>query len=291
MRCTGERRATSRQPFSARRPARTRSAPRCAPAARRHRRGQRRAVELDRPGHVAIVRPRHRGRRVPVTTVDRARDRLAATVASYQKHQLQAPARSPGSACSTSAGCSAGRTQPDARRPRRRDHQGRAARPATPPASPRRRSTAWRRYFAQQNSGKRNVSLDMNKPEAKEIILALAERCDVLIENFRPGVADADGHRLRGDRGAQPAHRLRLDQRLRADRPVGRAQGVRLGRGRRGRLRRLAGRRPRRRRGQRPVQPRRRLHRDGVLRRRSSPRCSSASAPGVASTSTCRWPR
>jgi CoA:oxalate CoA-transferase len=44
-------------------------------------------------------------------------------------------------------------------------------------------------YYAQQNSGKRNVSLDMNVPAAKEILLALAEQCDVLIENFRPGVA------------------------------------------------------------------------------------------------------
>jgi len=48
-------------------------------------------------------------------------------------------------------------------------------------------------YYAQQNSGKRNVSLDMGVPEAKEILLALAERCDVLIENFRPGVADRMG--------------------------------------------------------------------------------------------------
>jgi CoA:oxalate CoA-transferase len=44
-------------------------------------------------------------------------------------------------------------------------------------------------YYAQQNSGKRNVSLDMNVPAAKEILLDLAEHCDVLIENFRPGVA------------------------------------------------------------------------------------------------------
>lgn len=48
-------------------------------------------------------------------------------------------------------------------------------------------------YYAQVNSGKRNVSLDMNVPEAKEILLALAEHCDVLIENFRPGVADRMG--------------------------------------------------------------------------------------------------
>ena len=48
-------------------------------------------------------------------------------------------------------------------------------------------------YYAQQNSGKHNVSLDTNLPEAKEVLLALAERCDVLIENFRPGVAERMG--------------------------------------------------------------------------------------------------
>ena len=48
-------------------------------------------------------------------------------------------------------------------------------------------------YFVQQNAGKRNVSLDMDKPEARDILLALAERCDVLVENFRGGVADKMG--------------------------------------------------------------------------------------------------
>jgi crotonobetainyl-CoA:carnitine CoA-transferase CaiB-like acyl-CoA transferase len=43
-------------------------------------------------------------------------------------------------------------------------------------------------YFIQQNVGKRNISLDLTKPEAVEIIKQLIEKCDVLIENFRPGV-------------------------------------------------------------------------------------------------------
>jgi CoA:oxalate CoA-transferase len=43
-------------------------------------------------------------------------------------------------------------------------------------------------YFVQQNAGKRNVSLDLSKPGAAEIVLGLAQRCDVLVENFRPGV-------------------------------------------------------------------------------------------------------
>ncbi len=48
-------------------------------------------------------------------------------------------------------------------------------------------------YFAQQNVGKRNISLDMKRPEALDILLRLADRCDVLVENFRPGVIDRMG--------------------------------------------------------------------------------------------------
>ena len=43
-------------------------------------------------------------------------------------------------------------------------------------------------YCVQQNAGKRNVSLDLSKPGAAEIVLGLAQHCDVLVENFRPGV-------------------------------------------------------------------------------------------------------
>ena len=48
-------------------------------------------------------------------------------------------------------------------------------------------------YFVQQNVGKRNISLDTTKPEAVELLLRLADQCDVLIENFRPGVLDRIG--------------------------------------------------------------------------------------------------
>jgi crotonobetainyl-CoA:carnitine CoA-transferase CaiB-like acyl-CoA transferase len=48
-------------------------------------------------------------------------------------------------------------------------------------------------YFAQQNAGKRNVSMDMRRPEATELLLRLAETSDILLENFRPGVMDAMG--------------------------------------------------------------------------------------------------
>lgn len=48
-------------------------------------------------------------------------------------------------------------------------------------------------YFVQQNVGKRNVSLDMSRPEGVDLLLRLADRCDVLVENFRPGVTTRMG--------------------------------------------------------------------------------------------------
>jgi crotonobetainyl-CoA:carnitine CoA-transferase CaiB-like acyl-CoA transferase len=48
-------------------------------------------------------------------------------------------------------------------------------------------------YFVQQNVGKRNVSLDLQQPEAVELVAQLAERCDVLVENFRAGIMDKLG--------------------------------------------------------------------------------------------------
>ena len=43
-------------------------------------------------------------------------------------------------------------------------------------------------YFIQQNVGKLNVSLNFDDVRAIDIAKQLADRCDVVIENFRPGV-------------------------------------------------------------------------------------------------------
>jgi crotonobetainyl-CoA:carnitine CoA-transferase CaiB-like acyl-CoA transferase len=48
-------------------------------------------------------------------------------------------------------------------------------------------------YFTQQNCGKRNISLDLRDARAVETLLRIAEHCDILIENFRPGVMDRMG--------------------------------------------------------------------------------------------------
>ena len=58
-------------------------------------------------------------------------------------------------------------------------------------SSPRVNSNAT--YFIQQNVGKRNISLDLTKPEAVDLITRLVDKCDVVIENFRPGVMQRMG--------------------------------------------------------------------------------------------------
>ena len=43
--------------------------------------------------------------------------------------------------------------------------------------------------FAQQNAGKENLCVDLKQPAGVDLVLALARQADVLVENFRPGVA------------------------------------------------------------------------------------------------------
>ena len=47
-------------------------------------------------------------------------------------------------------------------------------------------ATAWMAI----NSNKRNIALDLTKPKAIEIVHRLAEKADVVMENFRPGIMD-----------------------------------------------------------------------------------------------------
>jgi CoA:oxalate CoA-transferase len=53
------------------------------------------------------------------------------------------------------------------------------------------RGQSW--LFTLSNVGKRSISLDLGKPGASEVVLALVRECDVVIENFRPGVLDRLG--------------------------------------------------------------------------------------------------
>ncbi|WP_242404824.1 CaiB/BaiF CoA transferase family protein [Novosphingobium sp. MBES04] len=44
------------------------------------------------------------------------------------------------------------------------------------------------RYFAQLNAGKRSLACDLKNPAMQETIRKLASQCDIVVENFRPGV-------------------------------------------------------------------------------------------------------
>src|SRR2546430_15614132 len=44
-------------------------------------------------------------------------------------------------------------------------------------------------YFEANNRHKKSLTLDLKKPEAREIVYKLAEKSDVFVQNFRKGVA------------------------------------------------------------------------------------------------------
>jgi len=48
-------------------------------------------------------------------------------------------------------------------------------------------------YYAQQNAGKRNVSLNLNVEGARELALMLCDDADIIVENFRAGALEAFG--------------------------------------------------------------------------------------------------
>ncbi len=48
-------------------------------------------------------------------------------------------------------------------------------------------------YFEGHNRGKKSITLDLRTPEAIEVVKRLAPLCDVVVENFRPGVMEAMG--------------------------------------------------------------------------------------------------
>lgn len=43
-------------------------------------------------------------------------------------------------------------------------------------------------YYHQQNAGKRNISIDLRHPGAKDLVFDLVRQADILIENYRPDV-------------------------------------------------------------------------------------------------------
>jgi formyl-CoA transferase len=48
-------------------------------------------------------------------------------------------------------------------------------------------------YFTMLNHNKRSITLDTKNPKGMEVLIALVKTCDVLVENFAPGVLDRMG--------------------------------------------------------------------------------------------------
>src|SRR6202012_2456589 len=48
-------------------------------------------------------------------------------------------------------------------------------------------------YYVALNRNKRDVLLDLQTSRGREVALELAARCDVVVQNFRPGVMDRLG--------------------------------------------------------------------------------------------------
>ena len=59
-------------------------------------------------------------------------------------------------------------------------------------------------YYLSLNRNKRDVVIDLATPRGAELALALAGRCDVVIQNFRPGVVDRLGLGFEAVAGVRP---------------------------------------------------------------------------------------
>ncbi|MCC6437407.1 MAG: CoA transferase [Acidimicrobiales bacterium] len=59
-------------------------------------------------------------------------------------------------------------------------------------------------YYVQQNRGKRSLGVDFSRPETLELLRELADRCDVVVENFGPGVLERRGLDQAPLRGRNP---------------------------------------------------------------------------------------
>jgi len=59
-------------------------------------------------------------------------------------------------------------------------------------------------YFARVNAGKESVGVDLSQPRGREVVLDLARRADVLVENFMPGVVARLGCDYEAVRAVKP---------------------------------------------------------------------------------------
>ena len=61
------------------------------------------------------------------------------------------------------------------------------------PRDPEHRNTSQSTYFFQQNHSKKSLALDFKHPKSRELLKKLTASCDVVVENFTPGVMSRAG--------------------------------------------------------------------------------------------------
>ncbi len=59
-------------------------------------------------------------------------------------------------------------------------------------------------YYVNLNRGKKSITLNLKHPEGKRVFIELVKRCDVLLENFRPGTMERLGLGYRALREVNP---------------------------------------------------------------------------------------
>ncbi len=82
------------------------------------------------------------------------------------------------------------------------------------------RDTSEAAYYLSCNRGKLSVAVDFTTPDGQRIVRDLARQADVLVENYKVGGLEKYGLDYPAVAAANPRARLRVDHRLRAERPV-----------------------------------------------------------------------
>ena len=83
--------------------------------------------------------------------------------------------------------------------------------------------------FLAINRNKRSLGLDLKQPAGQQVFRRLAQRADILVENFRPGTLDALGLGYADLSGRTPRADLLLHLWLWPNRPGSRARRLRSG--------------------------------------------------------------
>ena len=145
--------------------------------------------------------------------------------------------------------------------------------------------------FCLANRGKRSLVLDLSGESGRAVLRRLAESADVIVQNFRPGVAERMGIGYDELRVVNPATRLRIDRRVRLRRSARQSAGLRQSHTSRLRHGSRAGRRGKNRAPCRISCATRSLR--SLRRRRRPPRCWHGRTVHRANTSAsrCSTPR